>query len=54
MADPLASHSINVTSFPFARGRLHAAWGRTKDALRDFAECGRRSALWGRVSVLYH
>jgi DNA-binding CsgD family transcriptional regulator len=53
-AEPLASHSINVTTFLFARGRLRAAQGRAADALWDFLECGRRSALLGRVSVLYH
>jgi tetratricopeptide (TPR) repeat protein len=54
VADPLASRSINVTTFLFARGRLRAAQGRTEEALRDFLECGRRSALLGRVSVMYH
>ena len=54
VAEPLASHSINVTTFLFARGRLRAAQGRSADALRDFLECGRRSALLGRVSVMYH
>jgi DNA-binding CsgD family transcriptional regulator len=54
IAEPLASHSINVTSFLFSRGRLRAAQGRTADALRDFLECGRRSGLLGRVSVMYH
>jgi DNA-binding CsgD family transcriptional regulator len=54
MADPLASHSINVTTFLFARGRLRAAQGRAEEALRDFADCGQRSALLGRVSVMYH
>jgi DNA-binding CsgD family transcriptional regulator/tetratricopeptide (TPR) repeat protein len=52
--DPLAAHSITVTTFLFARGRLRAAQGRPADALGDFLECGRRSALFGRVSVLYH
>jgi DNA-binding CsgD family transcriptional regulator len=54
--DPLASHTINVTSFLFARGRLRAAQGRTHEALRDFLECGQRSANFGRLSrgsVLY-
>ena len=54
VADPLASRSINVTTFLFARGRLRAAQGRTEEALRDFLERGRRSALLGRVSVMYH
>jgi DNA-binding CsgD family transcriptional regulator len=52
--EPLASHSINVTTFLFSRGRLRAAQGRAADALRDFLECGRRSALLGRISVMYH
>ena len=54
VADPLASRSINVTTFLFARGRLRAAQGRTEEALGDFLECGRRSVLLGRVSVMYH
>lgn len=54
VAEPLASHSINVTTFLFARARLRAAQGRTAEALHDFLECGERSALLGRVSVLYH
>jgi len=52
--DPLVAHSITVTTFLFARGRLQAAQGQPADALRDFLECGQRSALFGRVSVLYH
>jgi DNA-binding CsgD family transcriptional regulator len=54
LTEPLASHSINVTTFLFARGRLRAAQGRTADALRDFLDCGERSRRLGRVSVLYH
>ena len=54
VADPLSSRSINVTTFLFARGRLRAAQGRNQEALDDFLECGRRSALLGRVSVMYH
>ncbi len=54
ITEPLASHSINVTTFLFARGRLRAAQGRAMEALRDFLDCGERSALLGRVSVLYH
>jgi len=54
IADPLAAHSITVTTFLFARGRLRAARGQPAAALRDFLECGRRSSLFGRVSVLYH
>ena len=52
--EPVKSHSINITSFLFARGRLRAAPGRTEEALRDFLECGERSARLGRVSVMYH
>jgi DNA-binding CsgD family transcriptional regulator len=54
VADPLSSHSINVTTFLFARGRLRAAQGRVGEALHDHLECGRRSALLGRISVMYH
>jgi DNA-binding CsgD family transcriptional regulator len=54
LADPLASHAINVTVFLFARGRLRAAQGRTEEALADFLECGDRSARLGRVSVMFH
>jgi DNA-binding CsgD family transcriptional regulator/tetratricopeptide (TPR) repeat protein len=54
VGDPLAAHSITATTFLFARGRLHAARGRPADALRDFLECGQRSGLFGRVSVMYH
>jgi hypothetical protein len=38
VAEPLTSHSINVTTFLFARGRLRATQGRTADALRGFLE----------------
>jgi DNA-binding CsgD family transcriptional regulator len=54
VAEPLASHSMMVTTFLFARGRLRAAQGRTADALGDFLDCGERSRRLGRVSVMYH
>jgi DNA-binding CsgD family transcriptional regulator len=55
-SDPLRSHSINITSFLFARGRLRAAQGRAQEGLEDFLECGQRGVNFGRVSrgsVLY-
>ncbi len=44
VADPLAAHSITVTTFLFARGRLRAAQGQPADALGDFLECGQPAA----------
>jgi DNA-binding CsgD family transcriptional regulator len=40
--DPLGSRSIEAARFLFARGRLHGAQGRVREAREDFLECGER------------
>ena len=42
--DPRGSRSIEVARYLFARGRLHGAQGRLKQAGEDFLACGERSA----------
>ncbi|HUA03890.1 MAG TPA: AAA family ATPase [Solirubrobacteraceae bacterium] len=51
--DPCASRSIEVARFLFARGRLHGAQGRPKQARQDFLECGKRSAGIELVTLPY-
>jgi DNA-binding CsgD family transcriptional regulator len=42
--DPRPSRSIEAARFLFARGGLHGAQGRLREARRDFLECGQLSA----------
>jgi DNA-binding CsgD family transcriptional regulator len=51
LADPCASRSSEVVRFLIARGRLHGARGRLREALGDFLESGQRSERLG-LSVL--
>ncbi|MGZ6669549.1 MAG: LuxR C-terminal-related transcriptional regulator [Solirubrobacteraceae bacterium] len=50
--DPRGSRSVEVARFLLARGRLHGAQGRLREALEDFLWCGQLCA--GIELVTFH